>query len=206
LSGSERERAVGHGISRALGARKSSVSNASGTWTDGTDVFAPELVGPSVAERPQRGSANSHKTSALARHTGAAVWDISLAPFGAPRIRAVKGRKHYHFDWSIVPEPGARFSTWSHRTEVGTTGHRGRDLDLRYFRDVDLREVDFVVVEVDGPSSWSVQTRRRAGYSRFVLSEGALSSCEAWQISATGTKLRDRRRDRVAPHSNCSSG
>jgi hypothetical protein len=75
-----------------------------------------------------------------------------LAPFGAPRIRAVKKeQKHYHFDWAIVPDEGPRFENmiashllkWVH-FQVDTTG---RDLELRYFRDVDGREVDFVVVE-----------------------------------------------------------
>ena len=37
-----------------------------------------------------------------------------LPPFGAPRMRAVKKeQKHYHFDWSLVPEPahGSRISS-----------------------------------------------------------------------------------------------
>ena len=73
-----------------------------------------------------------------------------LPPFGAPRIRAVK-RKHYHFDWSLVREDGPRFENlvachllkWVHfQQDAG-----GRDLELRFFRDVDRREVDFVVTE-----------------------------------------------------------
>jgi hypothetical protein len=75
-----------------------------------------------------------------------------LPPFGAPRIRAVKKeQKHYHFDWSVVPDEGPRFENmvashllkWVH-FQFDTTG---RELELRYFRDVDGREVDFVVVE-----------------------------------------------------------
>jgi predicted AAA+ superfamily ATPase len=75
-----------------------------------------------------------------------------LPPFGAPRLRAVKQeQKHYHYDWSLVPEDGPRFENlvashllkWVHH-EFDTDG---RDLELRYFRDVDGREVDFVVVE-----------------------------------------------------------
>ncbi len=32
-----------------------------------------------------------------------------VAPFGAPRLRAVKKeRKHYHYDWSLVPDASAR--------------------------------------------------------------------------------------------------
>jgi predicted AAA+ superfamily ATPase len=75
-----------------------------------------------------------------------------VAPFGAPRLRAVKKeQKHYHFDWTVVPDEGPRFENligahllkWVHFM-IDT---EGRDLELRYFRDVDGREVDFVVVE-----------------------------------------------------------
>jgi uncharacterized protein len=75
-----------------------------------------------------------------------------LAPFGAPRLRAVKQeQKHYHYDWSVVPDEAARFENMvaSHllkwiNFQLDT---EGRELELRYFRDVDGREVDFVVVE-----------------------------------------------------------
>ena len=33
-----------------------------------------------------------------------------LPLFGSPLIRAVKKeQKHYHLDWTLVPDPGARF-------------------------------------------------------------------------------------------------
>lgn len=79
-----------------------------------------------------------------------------VLPFGAPRIRAVKKeQKHYHYDWSLIREPGARFENmlashllkWIH-FQFDT---EGRELELRYFRDVDGREVDFVVVENKSP-------------------------------------------------------
>lgn len=75
-----------------------------------------------------------------------------LPPFGAPRLRAVKQeQKHYHYDWSVVPGEAARFENliashllkWVH----WQLDSEGRELELRYFRDVDKREVDFVVVE-----------------------------------------------------------
>lgn len=75
-----------------------------------------------------------------------------LPPFGAPRLRAVKKeQKHYHYDWSVVPDEGPRFENllashlqkWVHFQ----FDSEGRELELRYFRDVDGREVDFVVVE-----------------------------------------------------------
>lgn len=79
-----------------------------------------------------------------------------IPPFGAPKLRAVKKeRKHYHFDWTLVSQQGPRFENlvachllkWV-EFESET---KGRDLELRYFRDVDGREVDFVVVERRDP-------------------------------------------------------
>jgi predicted AAA+ superfamily ATPase len=86
-----------------------------------------------------------------------------LAPFGGPRIRAVKKEaKHYHYDWTAVSDPG-------HRLENLVACHlykwvcfrqdtEGRDLELRYFRDTDKREVDFVVTE-QGKPVWFVECK-----------------------------------------------
>jgi predicted AAA+ superfamily ATPase len=75
-----------------------------------------------------------------------------IAPFGAPRIRAVKKeRKLYLWDWSAVPDPGARWENLvaSHLLKhchfiEDTEGHR---MELRFLRDTDGREVDFVVLK-----------------------------------------------------------
>jgi predicted AAA+ superfamily ATPase len=74
-----------------------------------------------------------------------------IAPFGAPRIRAVKKeRKLYLWDWSMVEDEGARFENLiaSHLLKLchfleDTEGFR---LELRFLRDTDGREVDFVVL------------------------------------------------------------
>ena len=74
-----------------------------------------------------------------------------IAPFGAPRVRAVKKeRKLYLWDWSMAPEGGARFENlvasqllkYCHFVE-DTEGHA---MELRFLRDTDKREVDFVVL------------------------------------------------------------
>jgi predicted AAA+ superfamily ATPase len=79
-----------------------------------------------------------------------------IAPFGAPKIRAVKKeQKHYHYNWALVPDESARFENliashllkWTHY--IFDT--EGRELELRYFRDVDKREVDFVIIEGKNP-------------------------------------------------------
>ena len=74
-----------------------------------------------------------------------------VAPFGSPKIRAVKKeRKLYLWDWSSVADEGARFENlvgsqllkYCHFVE-DTEGYA---MELRYLRDTDKREVDFVVV------------------------------------------------------------
>lgn len=79
-----------------------------------------------------------------------------IAPFGSKRIRAVrKERKLYFWDWSVVPDPGARFENlvasqllkYCHWVE-DTAGHK---MELRFLRDTDKREVDFVVLRDDRP-------------------------------------------------------
>ncbi|MEY4065131.1 MAG: hypothetical protein RIR26_1339 [Pseudomonadota bacterium] len=79
-----------------------------------------------------------------------------ISPFGSPKIRAVKKeQKLYLWDWSLIEEPGARFENFvaSHLLKYchfiqDTQGHK---MELRYLRDTDKREVDFVVVQNKKP-------------------------------------------------------
>ncbi|NOZ53727.1 MAG: ATP-binding protein [Gammaproteobacteria bacterium] len=117
-----------------------------------------------------------------------------LSPFGGPKIRAIKkSQKHYHMDWSLVADQGPKFENmvachllkWVH-FQQDTQGH---DIDLHYFRDTDGREVDFVISDRGKPVTaieckWSdsrVDKNLRYWKARFP-------DCEAWQLSATGTK------------------
>jgi predicted AAA+ superfamily ATPase len=79
-----------------------------------------------------------------------------IPPFGPPRIRAVKKeQKLYLWDWSSVEDPGARFENlvashllkYCHFIE-DTEGWR---MELRFLRDTDGREVDFVVLRERKP-------------------------------------------------------
>jgi predicted AAA+ superfamily ATPase len=79
-----------------------------------------------------------------------------IPPFGAPRLRAVrKEQKLYLWDWSTVSSAGARFENlvaghllkYCHFQE-DVEGHR---MELRFLRDVDKREVDFVVLRNSKP-------------------------------------------------------
>jgi len=79
-----------------------------------------------------------------------------VPPFGPPRVRAVKKeQKLYLWDWSAVPDAGARFENlvacqllkYAHYLE-DTEGYR---MELRFLRDTDRREVDFVVLSEGRP-------------------------------------------------------
>ena len=168
----------------------------------------PELVGSPL-------SINALREDLQVSHKAVASWLAALErlfaifrvlPLGAPRIRAVKKeQKHYHFDWSVVPSDAARFENlvachllkWVH-FEQDT---QGRDLELRYFRDIDGREVDFVVVEGRRPlllveCKWSdAEPDRGLRYFKARFPEA-----DAWQLSAVGTKdYRTPEGIRVAP-------
>jgi predicted AAA+ superfamily ATPase len=116
-----------------------------------------------------------------------------IYPFGAPRIRAVKKEaKHYHFDWTLVEEGGLRFENlvachllkWCHFRE--DTG--GRDMELRYFRDIDGREVDFVLMENKKPVQFveCKLTQRAAGKGLLYL-HTRFPDVPAWQVALNGT-------------------
>jgi predicted AAA+ superfamily ATPase len=87
-----------------------------------------------------------------------------IPPFGSPAIRAVKKeQKLYFWDWSRVEDPGARFENLvaCHLLKYcdfieDTEGHR---MELRYLRDTDGREVDFVVLR-DGAPAFAVECKR----------------------------------------------
>lgn len=156
----------------------------------------PELIGSPL-------SINSLREDLQLAHKTVSRWlDIleniymifRLPPFGSPLIRAVKKeRKHYHFDWTLVPERGARFENlvashllkWVHlRRDV-----YGDEIELRYFRDTDKREVDFCVTKDRKPlmfveCKWSENsTSPHLHYLKKKFPEA-----EYYQVTATGDK------------------
>jgi predicted AAA+ superfamily ATPase len=79
-----------------------------------------------------------------------------ISPYGAPKIRAVKKeQKLYFWDWSQNEDAGAIFENlvasqllkYCHFLE-DTEGHK---MELRFLRDTDKREVDFVVIQNKKP-------------------------------------------------------
>ena len=80
-----------------------------------------------------------------------------LAPFGPPHIKAVKkSRKHYLFDWTPIDDPGARFENLVAFHLLKECHYledvEGHDTELRFFRDVEGREVDFVQMKAGTPT------------------------------------------------------
>ena len=157
-------------------------------------IRLPELVGSLLSINALREDLQvSHKTvgawiAALERLY--ALFRIS--PFGGPRIRAIKkAQKHYHFDWSLVPDNGPRFENliaghllkWVHFQQ----DTQGLDLDLRFFRDTDGREVDFIVTDRARPilaveCKWSESRPDRS----LRYWKKRFPQCAAWQVTARG--------------------
>ncbi len=168
----------------------------------------PELVGAPL-------SLNSLREDLQVAHQTVARWVqilenlymiFRIYPFGSPGIRAVKKEaKHYHADWTVVKDPGARLENlvachllkWCHFLQDS----EGRDLQLRYFRDVDRREVDFVILEEGQPLQFieCKKSRRNSNRSLKYLKE-RFPQAEALQIDmGSQDDVVDRHNIRLMP-------
>ncbi|HMO17273.1 MAG TPA: ATP-binding protein [Oligoflexia bacterium] len=79
-----------------------------------------------------------------------------ISPFGSPKIRAVKKEKKlYLWDWSQNLDQGSRFENMvaSHLLKYChfLEDTEGDVMELRYLRDTDRREIDFVVLKNKKP-------------------------------------------------------
>lgn len=117
-----------------------------------------------------------------------------LHPFTNLHSRSIrKESKHYHFDWSVVPDQAAKFENlvachllkWVHWRQDAY----GEDLALHFYRDRDGREVDFVITDLGHPSMLVECKISDADVGRGLkYLAGKFENAEAWQISATGHK------------------
>lgn len=83
-------------------------------------------------------------------------YSYQIAPFGAAKIRAVKKeQKLFLWDWSQIEDPGVRFENMvgSHLLKYChyLEDVEGYKMELRFLRDTDKREVDFVVLKNKKP-------------------------------------------------------
>jgi len=79
-----------------------------------------------------------------------------LAPYGSPKIKALKKeQKLYLWDWSSVENIGARFENLvaSHLLKFChfKEDTEGEKMELRFLRDKEKREIDFVVIQNKKP-------------------------------------------------------
>ena len=159
-------------------------------------IRLPELVGSPLSINALREDLQvSHDSvtrwiAALERLYGL----VRLSPFGAPRIRAIrKAQKHYLFDWTQIAEMPKRFENLVAMALLKWIDHErdveGREYELRYFRDIDGREVDFVITEARRPIRF-VEAKWSDGPADKSLKylKARFPDVDAWQISATGTR------------------
>ncbi len=118
----------------------------------------PDLVGSPLSINSLREDLQkSHKTISRWIDIFERLYGIfRISPFGGPKIKAVKKeQKHYHYDWALCPEESIKLENlvachllkWIHYKQ----DTEAANIDLRYFRDSDAREVDFVVTEKNKP-------------------------------------------------------
>ncbi|MCI0618962.1 AAA family ATPase [bacterium] len=156
----------------------------------------PELVGSPLSLNALREDLQiSHKTVSKWLQALERLYSLfRISPFGAPRLRAVKKeQKHYHFDWSLVSEPSKRFENlvachllkWIQFQQ----DTKGRAMELRYFRDIDRREVDFVITE-NRKALTFVECKWKDEPLHPALSylKKKFPDTDAFQISASGQK------------------
>jgi len=157
----------------------------------------PELVGSPLSLNALRKDLQiAHKTISRWINILENIYMIyRVAPFGSPLIRAVKKeQKHYHFDWSLVPDMAARFENmiashllkWVHyQRDV-----YGEQMELRYFRDTDKREVDFCITK-NFQAQMFVECKwgDSSTSSHLHYLQKKFPNAKFYQISATGKKL-----------------
>lgn len=119
----------------------------------------PDLVGSPLSINSLREDLQkSHKTISRWLDIFERLYGIfRISPFGAPKIRAVKKeQKHYHFDWALCPDAPKRIENLvaCHLLKMAhfLEDTEGDTVELRYFRDQDGREVDFVFVKNKKPT------------------------------------------------------
>ncbi len=156
----------------------------------------PDLVGSPLSINALREDLQvSHKTLSNWLVIFERLYAIfRLNPFGGPTIRAVKKeQKHYHYDWTLIDNKGLRFENlvavhllkWVQFLQDS----EGRDIDLQYYRDVDGREVDFIICEKLKPimaieCKWSDKEISKSLY----YFKKHFPKCQAWQVSMCGKK------------------
>ncbi|MFN3235386.1 MAG: ATP-binding protein [Gammaproteobacteria bacterium] len=151
----------------------------------------PELVGSPLSINALREDLQiSHKTADRWLNIFERLYALfRIPPFGSPIIRAVKKeKKHYHYDWTLVDEKGARLENmialhllkWVQYLE----DTQAKEMELRYFRDVDGREVDFIITEKSKPILAIECKSNDSDVSKHLkYFKERFPDCDAWQLT-----------------------
>jgi uncharacterized protein len=159
-------------------------------------IRLPELVGSPLSINSLREDLQvSHKTIAHWLDVFERLYAIfRISPFGAPILRAVKkSQKHYHYDWTLIENDSLRFENlvavhllkWVQFLE----DTEARALKLHYFRDIDGREIDFIICEARKPIM-AIECKWQDGPIGKGLRyfKKRFPDCQAWQISMCSQK------------------
>jgi predicted AAA+ superfamily ATPase len=156
----------------------------------------PELVGSPLSINALREDLQvSHKAVSSWLQIFERLYSIfRVLPFGSPNIQAVKKeQKHYHLDWHLVNDLPAKFENlvavsllkWVYFLQ----DTQGEDIELRYFRDTEKREVDFVIVENKKPKMFiEVKWNNSEISPSLRYLKAKFPEVESWQISAVNEK------------------
>lgn len=156
----------------------------------------PALVGSPL-------SINALREDLQVHHTTVAKWVqilerlyavFRLSPFGGVAIKAVKKeQKHYHFDWTLVEDEGPRFENLVACHLLKWVQWRydafGEELELRYFRDITGREVDFVVTAKTKPKLLvECKLSDDAVNPALIMLKRRFPQADAFQVALRGKK------------------
>lgn len=154
----------------------------------------PDLVGSPLSINALREDLQkSHKTISRWLDILERTYGIfRISPFGSPKIKAVKKeQKHYHFDWALCEDVGLRLENLVAGHLLKYT-HYNEDIsgdiyELRYFRDRDGREVDFVVLKNRKPIFFiEVKNGIKQQSPHLVYLKRKFPDVRAFQLHAQG--------------------
>lgn len=123
-------------------------------------LYLPETVGSTL-------SVNSLREDLEVSHKAASHWltilenvcyIYRLPPFAVKRLRALKKEhKAYLYDWSLCEKPSARFENMVASHLLKWVQYRydvfGERYELKFYRDADQREVDFIILHNGKPKT-----------------------------------------------------
>ena len=117
-----------------------------------------------------------------------------IHPFGSPLIKAVKkASKHYHYDWGQVSDLGAKFENlvachllkWIDYTR----DTEGITYELRFHKDIEEREVDFVITDKQKPIvAIECKLKNKDASKSLIYFKRKFPNCRCIQIDVDSDK------------------